>query len=269
MYSYIVKRGVLVVVVFLLAISFVHAFGVSAPYIEDNTLKVNSGKVHSYTITVQNGDEQDYYVQINHSHKEIISMDESLKYVPSKSYNTTFTFLVSIPQEIPAGTEYNIEYTARPVMNQSDAVSIGVEIKRNLKVIVTDAEGNIPVADRKPLINISNKGVFKSILKYAVILASLVIAGFVVYRLWTVSKGISEKINNKKSNYTLRESRNIHQLHDLIKKMSDEEFNLPIVKHIIKDKLTEFNEHHAAHKVIHAERSDMIKDLENIKQFHK
>ncbi|MGV8087378.1 MAG: hypothetical protein ACP5N1_07135 [Candidatus Woesearchaeota archaeon] len=138
---------ILFVLLFAIVSSNVYAFGISTPYFEDNVLKVNSGKQYVYPVTIQNGDDQDYYVDIIYSSTaNIAHLIEEKYYVPKETYDTIAHFLIYIPNDANIGDKYTLDYTVKPktsdtTLTINDSLSFAVdavEIHRYLTIEVTD-----------------------------------------------------------------------------------------------------------------------------------
>jgi hypothetical protein len=282
MHKHNVKRGVVVVVVFLILINFtnlIQAFGVSTPYLENDTLSVASGHNYTYALTIQNGDIQDYYVDISYSSTDnIASLRKTSYFVPSNTYNNTFYFDISIPKDAQIGQKYVLEYGAKPRMNESASLTVGVEIKRHITIEVASKDDNVAVSliqepevkDIKEISsnddNMSKNSSWPRVWRYALILIILALAVLITNRLWRLSKGISSKFNNEKvTTYTISQAINLKEVQELLEKISDEEFKLQEIKNLFKEKISELTTHNLNKEIKSMSRKDVIKAIDKIR----
>lgn len=262
------KRGGLVVVLFLIVLlipSIVTSFGISTPYIENNTLKVTPGNTYVYTITVQNGDSSGYFVDMTHNLNEFVRLDEYTRYVESKTYNTTFQFIINVPQDAKSGEEHNLEYSAKPRVEGEGTINMGVELKRNIKIQITEQESNIPfyTGNLKIIKNLKSFD-SKNIYKYSLIILSIIIIIFVAKRIWKISQKISTKIHStKEEKKTISESKTLKELYNLLDEISDEEFDLKAIRNITKQKLHHLNQEGIYHHVPYLSRKELLEKLKS------
>jgi hypothetical protein len=266
------KRGAVVLVLFLLIITLanmVNAFGVSTPYLENNTLKVLPGQNYTYTITLQNGDEQGYYVDIIYSSTDnIANLVTGEYYTPAKTYNNTFEFNILIPSSAKSGDRYVLEYSAKPRVDNNGTVPLGIEIKRSIDILVTDDKNtNIQpiISPKGTLRHVDYGNIFQSAWKYLVFAVVLILAIFISLRLWKLSKGLSLRLNNKhKSNYTISQAISLAEIRTLLQKISDEEYELPEIRKIFKNKLSELTNNEIVEEISRINRREAIIALDHI-----
>jgi hypothetical protein len=268
------KRGVIVVVLFLIIITLAgtaEAFGVSTPYLENNTLKVLPGQNYTYSLTLQNGDTEDYYVDIIYSSTEnIVNMISGTYYTPAKTYNNTFDFNIKIPADAKVGERYILEYSAKPRTNNSGAVTLGVEIKRSISILVTnEKDANIQPSISPPEIlkqtKYSNNNIFQSTWKYLVLIIISILTLFVIVGLWKLSRRMSLKLNRKRqTNYTISQAISLAEVKVLLQKISDEEYELPEIRNIFKNKLAELTNNEIVDEIPRLNRREAISAIDHI-----
>ena len=270
-----VKRGVIVLFITLfiaiLSITFSHAFGISTPYLENDTLKVNAGLNYEYSLVIQNGDDKGYYVDINYSSTDNVANLKNITYfVPSNTYNSTFYFDIAIPKDAPIGKTYTLEYTAKPRLNETAPITLGVEIKRTLKIIVSD-ENNTAAVNvlQKYSTETNNKkpaSIWSTIEKYFIVIIILLLLTAIINRVWRLSKGMSSKLSNERvTDYTISQAINLAEVKTLLEKMSDDEFKLQEIRNIFKDKISELTTHNLSKDIKEMSRKDVIKAIDKIK----
>jgi len=272
MHKHNVKRGVIGVVVFLVLINycyFTQAFGISTPYLENNTLKVNPGQNYTYTITIQNGDNQDYYVDISYSSTDnIANLRKTAYFISINTFNNTFYFDIIVPKDALKGQEYVLEYSAKPRVNENISLALGLEIKRQITIEVID-EKNITAASliQKPAINKNSKfEIGQTVGKYIMIIIIIALIVLIVNRVWRLSRRLSSKLSSERTtNYTISQAMNMKEVQDLLEKLSDEEFRLPEIRNLFKEKISELTTHNLTKDIESMSRKDVIRTINKIK----
>lgn len=250
-------------------IGFSYAFGISTPYLENDTLKVDAGKNYTYTLTIQNVDDKNYYVDVTYSSTDnIADLRTATNYILNKTYNNTFNFDLHIPEDAKIGDRYILDYGVKPRTNESGTVTLGLELKRNIKILViNEKEVATPVISKQ--IEIKNKAdehILRTVGTIILAIVILVLAAIIATRIWKLSKGLSLKLNNERlTNYTISQAMNLDEVKTLLKKMSDEEFELPEIKNIYKEKISELTTHNLTHEIKTMSRRDVIKVIDTIK----
>jgi hypothetical protein len=267
MFDVIKKRGVIEAGVFfvlfillnIIAVSIltnnVYAFGISTPYLKDNILLVNSNKSYVYIITLQNGDDQDYYVDLIYSSTDnMVSVKQTSFYAQAETYDTKVYFEFIIPADAKIGQEYVLDYVAKPRTNNSDIISSDLEIARSIKIVVEDnsednsIQNSLQVLTTNSTIDNQTKedieysffNYMKNYFLVIVFILVLILLVLIIFRLWRVSQGISMRLFNKRvTTYTITESNSFNALSVILEKMTDEEFMLEDIKTLV---MTRFNE---------------------------
>jgi len=266
------KRGVIVLFLFLILIILadtVRAFGISTPYLENNTLKVLPGQNYTYTLTLQNGDEEDYYVDIIYSStNNVANMISETYYTPAKTYNNTFNFNINIPSNAKIGEKYVLEYSAKPRTSGNGTVTLGVEIKRSVNILVTDEKNtNVEpiVSPLETLKQVKYNKIFLGAWKYILLILILALVFFLIVRLWKLSRGISLKLNRKlQTDHTISQAISLVEVKILLQKISDEEFELPEIRKLFKSKLSELTNNEIVEEIPHISRREAIIALDHI-----
>lgn len=242
------KRGILIALVlfilfFASSISS-YAFGVSTPYIENDTLELYPGEEYNYSFNIQNSEDQEYFVVINYNSTDNIAfMPNTQGYIPPKSYNSSFSIFLKIPKDASEGQNYSIVYSVKPKINESGAVIMGIELQRNFKVKVKSQPlevSNTEINNESSLI----KKLFKEYNEYLklslnvlIIIFALIIASALV---WKTSSRVVSKLKSKRRSYTINEAANIGEIIYLLKKMKNEEFELSDIKDMLREKISKF-----------------------------
>jgi hypothetical protein len=261
-----VKKGAVAVALFLvllimfmiISVDFVHAFGISTPYLENNTLKVNSGSNYTYALSVQNGDAEDYYVDISYSStNNVVNLRKETSFVPSNSYNNTFYFYINIPSTAKIGENYILEYDAKPRLSNGSNTTTNLEIQRQVNILVVgEAQKNTG----------ENTGVWHAIWTIILIVIILTLILLIIIRVWRLSKTTSQKLDKEKdmkvTNYTISQAINLKEVQVLLEKISDEEFRLPEIRNLFKEKISEFTTHSAVKDIDNVSRRELIRILE-------
>lgn len=273
MYVKSVKRGavvfLLLLTIFLVNSVMLNAFGLSTPFMKDETLRVNPGKMYAYTVTLQNNDAQEYYVDITYSSTEDIArLEKTEYYVPAYTYNITFSFLMEIPETAKIGQTYALEYAAKPRVNGSETVSMGVEIKRGITILVTDKETNSVMLEdqifkEQKRIDID----WRNIGKYILLILIVIAAGFMVLLVWRLSKRITSKLSEEeRTGYTISEAMNLDEVKKLLKNINDEAYDVSEIKNLFKEKLSELTTNDVAHRMHNMTRKELIREIDKIKK---
>jgi hypothetical protein len=272
------KRGAVVFLLLLIAALIfsarIDAFGISTPYIKDDTLLVNPGKTYDYSITLQNNGDQGYYVDIAYSSTEdVASLDNTEQYVLAGTYNTTIHFKLSIPETAQIGKTYALEYSAKPRIEENGTVSMGVEIKRGITILVTDGTTNaantvISTEETAAPINDIKKGInIEIIKKYALLIIILIILIFIIKMLWHLSKRMSSKIGKtRQTKYTISEAISLEEVKKLLQNIDDEAFEVSEIKNLFKDKLSELTTNDISHRMQDMSRKEIIRAIDKIKR---
>jgi hypothetical protein len=262
------KRGVIVIVLFFFIVILaynINAFGISTPYLENDTLKVLPGQNYTYTLSLQNGDEEGYYVDIMYaSTKNVAALTNVSYYIPAKTYDNKFNFMISIPIDAKFGEKYILEYSAKPRVSNSTSV-LGLEIKRSVQIVVTDKSSSIiePAADLNG--PHASSDTMRKAGKYLIGIAIIILLIILVMRLWTLSMNISKKLERKsKTTYTISQAISLAEVRTLMQKLSDEEFELTEIRTLFKNKLSELTNNEIVTEISHISRREAIIAMDHI-----
>ncbi len=264
----------------LFLISDVSAFGISTPYLEANTLYVNPSNNYVYTITLQNGDDQDYYVDINYSStNNVANLKKTRYYTPANTYDTKIYFDIIISKDAKVGETYILDYVAKPKGNSTDTIPLGVEIRRSITIVVTDKEvqNNIPVVTNinelavpvtettKTDTNIFTKYLQNYAFIPVVIIVVMVLLILIFLRLWRLSKSMSLKLSNERvTNHTISRSISLQEMILLLEKMTNEEFELSEIKELVIAKIYELTTNSMTKDLNNLSRREIISQLRRI-----
>ncbi|MGV8141365.1 MAG: hypothetical protein ACP5NW_02905 [Candidatus Woesearchaeota archaeon] len=262
------KRGIIVFFSMFLILIFLPsaalAFGIATPYIEDNTLKLRPGEEYIYRFAVQNGEDKDYHVTIAYNVTEgIVGMMETYKVIPRQTYDNTFEMLITVPRDAPQGKRYYITYSARPEVNDSGSVIMGVEIVRSLIIEVKGDE--VPVTAEDTSVQEASKTTYQedTTKKYLMVVLIIIISIMVLMMIGKTSRSIALKVSSKKdTDYTISQAMSLEDVKGLLKKMSDEEYAFPEIKKIFREKLSELSSKRTAKHIDDMSRKELIEAIE-------
>lgn len=259
------RWNILVLIVLILSVLIspsVFAFGIATPYFPNDTIFLEPGQTFEYTIKIQNNEDVSFNVEIDYSSDENIAfLNNTDFFISPKSYDNAFTFIIKMPNMSTYGSEYSLNYAAKPLLNLSGQVPMNVEIRKSANFIVVQEGGqgyfitNPGAMDR--LI-----GSILNILKnsYIYLVAIVVIAAlvFVVSRLWKMSSKITIK---QKAPFTISDAKSTQELFVLIKLMSNIQFDNEFIRGIYSERFKELNEPFLSKKVLTASRKEMLNIL--------
>lgn len=253
----------LIIIVFLLipiSINSVNGFGVATPYFENDTIMLEPGQTFDYTIKIQNNDDISFDVQIDYD-SDVAVLNSKEFFIPAKSYDNAFTFIITIPNISSPGDKYSLNYNAKPIMNISGQVPMNVEIKKSVSFITVKENGQ-GYFITKPT-NIDRiKGAIIGILKasyiYLIIIIVLATTIFVGIRLWKISTKITQKIN---APYTINDAKSTQELFVLIKMMNNKQFDNEFIRNMYSDRFKALKEQFLSNKVLTASRREMLETL--------
>jgi hypothetical protein len=259
MSNHIVKRGVVVVVltifislILIMTMPTVHAFGVSAPYLENDTLIVSPENNYTYSVTLQNGDDKEYDVTVKyHSTKDIAHMTSENIFVPAKNFDTKATFDIIVPKDATIGDVYLLEFNITPRDHNNRTENKTITIPRGLNILVVKNPyvkntGNPYFSSERFKEDMKQTG------RYVLIVVLILVGLAVIFGIWKVSKSISSRIAKKEheetaekeEKTTISDAKNIGQIITILKDISDKEFELAEIKKIFHKKITELTSDH-------------------------
>ena len=140
------KRWIICILIALAVLpltpSFVHAFGIATPYFSNDTIMLEPGQIFEYTIKIQNNEDISFNVDITYNSDDNIAyLNNTDFFIPQKSYENAFTFIITIPNITLPGTAYTLSYSAKPLVNITGQVPMNVEIKKSAHFIVVKENG--------------------------------------------------------------------------------------------------------------------------------
>lgn len=253
-----------VLVVFPIFASSVNGFGVATPYFPNDTVLLEPGQTFEYTIKVQNNEEVSFDINLTYeSEGDVAYLNATDFFIKKKSYDTPFTFIITIPDVSTIGKVYTLSYAVRPLMNNSGQVPMSVEIRRSANFMVVSEGGQghfivIPSFKDRMLTAFLTiaRGSYIYILGLLVLLAVL----YVGFRLWRLSRQISDKTSTK-APYTISEAKSTHDIRSLIAMMSEGQFDNEFIRKKYAERFKELNEEFLSKKVMTTSRKEMLKIL--------
>jgi len=131
------------IILIILSISFISAFGVSTSYWKGNPLLIAPGDTKTITLRLQNiGTEDDVTVRaILTDGFEIASTEEKNYLVRNGTKDTEVPVKISIPFDTPLGTEYRVTVSFKTVTpGGTGGVVLGTVIDTSFDVLVAEVE---------------------------------------------------------------------------------------------------------------------------------
>jgi len=159
----------------ILTINLVSAFGVSSPVWRGNPLGVSPGKTGTVELTLQNmvGTEDVTVRVILKEGKEIAIVEEKDYLIKAGTKDTRIPVRVTIPQGTPLGTTYIVKVSFDTVTPGSSAVVLGTGMDTTFDVLVIEEPPQLAPAEEA-------KGKISTPLLIGIILAILIIIIIVI-----------------------------------------------------------------------------------------
>lgn len=188
----------IVLIVFLIIFSAisVQAFGISYPYMPDNTLDLYPGQTYMFKLVVQNKDPEDITTHISIDSSIATLVGDSLLDVPGGTYDSHVFFNITVPDDAYLGDTFNINYAVSPTERGEGQIPFAVSYDRSFKVrVVEKPEGLEEPEEEQPLpipeAPLIPKGVF-------IVLIIIVMLVLIVF-IWRKSRQMSSLIVKAKS----------------------------------------------------------------------
>lgn len=132
------------IILIILSISFISAFGVSTSYWKGNPLLIAPGDTKTISLRLQNmvEDGEDITVRaILADGFEIASTEEKDYLVRAGTKDTEVPIKISIPLDTPLGTEYRVTVSLKTITpGGTGGVVLGTAIDTSLDVLVAEVE---------------------------------------------------------------------------------------------------------------------------------
>ena len=131
------------IILIILSISFISAFGVSTSYWKGNPLQIAPGDTKTISLRLQNiGTEDDITVRaILTGGSEIASTEEKDYLVKNGTKDTAVPVKISIPLDTEIGTEYRVTVSFKTVTpGGTGGVVLGTAIDTSFDVLVAEVE---------------------------------------------------------------------------------------------------------------------------------
>ena len=131
------------IILIILSISFISAFGVSTSYWKGNPLSIAPGDTKTISLRLQNiGNDDDITVRaILTDGFEIASTEEKDYLVKNGTKDTAVPVKISIPSDIAIGTEYRVTVSFKTVTpGGTGGVVLGTAIDTSFDVLVAEVE---------------------------------------------------------------------------------------------------------------------------------
>ena len=180
------------VMIFVILSSSVQAFGISFPYMDNDTIKLYPGQGYLFKLTVQNKDNESIIVDVTVDSPIANLIGGSQLEVPGVTYDTSVFINITLPKDAKPGDIYNVNYAVSPVGKGEGQIPIAVAYSRGFKVLVAE----IPKESIGPTSNaiIPPEPGF-SLPAWIVIPLIVIIALVVGILLWNKSHQMSQRIS--------------------------------------------------------------------------
>lgn len=256
--------GILLIIILLIVVSthkYVYAFGVSTPYLENDTITIEPGQEYDYAIKVQNGDTFPIEILLEHNNAQgVASLGLRNTTIPAQSYDEAFTFHITIPKRAIPGEVYILNYSIMPIVNLSGQVPMNIQIKRSLIIKIVNENGqgySTNMIDRIKVWRVNNARIVKQVSYGFSAILILVLLTLIIARFWKISKKMSQQIttthatpSTTRSLKTINECTTTEEVLEVITLMSPEAFALEEVRILISLKLEKLGERFLSQKIL-------------------
>lgn len=131
-------RALTYLLILVIISSSVQAFGISFPYMDNDTIKLYPGQGYLFKLTVQNKDNESITVDVTVDSEIANLAGESRLEVPGGTYDTSVFINITLPKNAKPGNVYDVSYTVSPVGKGEGQIPIAVAYSRGFKVLVTE-----------------------------------------------------------------------------------------------------------------------------------
>jgi hypothetical protein len=136
--NFIIASGILMLLILL--IGFVNAFGIVSPYWKGNPLKVYPGGSASVDLSLQNmGTNQDVRVRVDLiKGNEVATLEKNEYLVKANTKDTAVLVKVNVPASASVGTTYQVTLTTKTITPGGTGVVFGTGMDTSFDVIVVE-----------------------------------------------------------------------------------------------------------------------------------
>ncbi len=140
------KRAISFLVLSVLLLGLVGAYGVSSPYWKGHPLNIAPGDTKTVSITLQNMDEEDITIEVSlKKGSEIASIREGEYLVKTGTKDTEILVTVSIPEDVNLDTLYEVTIASAEVISgDTGGVALGIAMDTTFDVLVADVTKSEP-----------------------------------------------------------------------------------------------------------------------------
>jgi len=249
----------------------VSAFAISIPYYENDTIELAAGTRYQLPVTIQNNGDEGFDVNITiDDPARLVKARDHAKHIASMSFDNVFMYDLKIPDEAGSGTSYTITIIATPSINDTGQVPMNVLIKRTVTFLV------IPT--------LAGQGKPKENQTLLFILLALALGGILYligkrfYRFYHVRlehevgqnkilPSLQRTIqhhattHSAKRSRAITETRTIQELEETLKKIPEEQYNLPEIRQLIHTHLKQQGHEHLAIVVLTDKKKTFLRRL--------
>jgi len=235
-----------VLLLFSIFFPMVYSLGVATEYLVDNTLSLNPGESFLFELNLQNNEDYDVKAEIILNSKIAEIVGSNIIDIPAKNYDTYVYLNVTLPKDAKPEQSYSVDYLVKPIIENSNDISLNLQISKNFKVISLEEPPKISLEKPENLFYIAP--------------VVIVIMGLLVVLLYKRSKLLTQVLVKEK-----KEIKNLKEKIEEKEKESEGSF-FPLPRKEIKQKKQQIYRELAELK----KEEDMLKEAENfIKQEHK
>ena len=252
----IIALAMLIISISIFSAMFAYSFGLGTPYLDNNTLRLEPGQSYNYVLNIQNGDDIEFDVDFNYSSDGDIARLVSLdRHILPRTYDNKAVIEIKIPDDAAIGTLYSLAYSAKPIINQTGQVMMTVEIKRSLSILVVDKNGQGRKSSFIDNAQAWLSGLYENntqAIHYALIVIIIILLYFISKRLWTISKNVSKGLTKVDliAQMPISEAHTIEDVSRLLELIPEEQFDMPEIRKIFSEKLTNLNEGYIGKKIL-------------------
>jgi len=138
---------------------------------------------------------------------------------------------------------------------------MSVEIDRYIDIFIINNNGTMYVQPSTNTSNISINNQENDFWKYILGAIIACLATLIVHRLWTLSKGISIKVERKNSTHTISESKSTEDLKTILDVMDVDIYETPLIKKIISEKLEELEKKDLSRNILKMTKKELMRRI--------
>ncbi len=137
-------------VVFLLSLSMVNAFGMASNYLEDKTMYLAPGEIKEYKVELQNNDPVEQKIKFE-LQSEIATIKNKQEYylVGGDKIKQDVILIIEAPKNVQIGKEYVVKYSAVPITDSGKPINLNIKFNNEFKVIIRKKDVKLNLENEK------------------------------------------------------------------------------------------------------------------------